>query len=86
MHRDVVYQQLDPEQKRAAALSDLKGWLGTREFNRKTKQLRQVSRPDQEFWLNCCAMLSGVQGYPAIVWYEHIWNHEWEYSDEPASA
>jgi hypothetical protein len=98
MHYEIDYATMDEDMRKAAAMSDVKGFLGTDRFQKMTENLRGVSRPTQEFWTDSCAMLTGIQGYPARWWYEHIWGVAWVPEaphgrpmiiggcDEPASA
>ncbi len=54
----------------AAALQDIKDWLGSDEkFDSISRELSRV--PDQDQFCHW-ADFAGVRGFPVIVWYEHV--------------
>jgi hypothetical protein len=71
-HYTKDYSNLSDEEKRTEALADIREYLGSAQFNKITRSMRSQPKPTPHLW-RFIASFAGVQGYPAEVWYEHIW-------------
>lgn len=73
-HYDIDYSTMSEPQKSTEALQDIINYLGVPRFQDLTQLFRREypASPDIERFTFQCAF-AGVQGYPVLVWYEHIW-------------
>jgi hypothetical protein len=74
-HYTINYSELVEPAKHNKAIEDIKQWLGEERFEELTDMLRK----DEELKINYArfsflASFSGVQGYPAVAWHNHIFN------------
>jgi len=72
MSHETDYSGMTPLVAHAAAVSDVKFWLGDR-YDEMTEKLRQEPQPSIGAFMNIYAPFAGVQGYPARAWYHEIW-------------
>lgn len=63
----------DEVTKRAAAIADIKSWLGEDKFNELDSLLRQLPEPMSFRKFSMMFMLSGISGYPLRVWRDDVW-------------
>lgn len=86
MHHTINYSHIaDVAQRDAKALSDTSTFLGKKAFDTLTEQFKaKPPRGLMEFTLLCS--FAGIQGYPALAWFKHIFpdapcltcEHDWQ--------
>lgn len=67
--KNVAYDQPDMNDRYAAALRDIKGYLGKERFDTLSIEMAKVTNCEQ-FSFYC--MIAGIEGFPVVVWYEHL--------------
>lgn len=63
----------DETAKRRTALSDIRSYLGPKQYKKLTAEFRKESKLSLEQFASQLGLFLGIEGYPVIVWYEEIW-------------
>lgn len=73
MHYTRNYTELEGAAKTEAALNDIKEFLGVERFEGLTATLKEFGekQPLSKDRFAALVSISGVQGYPVMVWYNH---------------
>lgn len=90
MHTKISYAAiLDEAIRKKAALQDVIDWLGKPRFEQLVEAFR-AEPPRVLAQFHFLASMTGIQGYPVRVWFEHIWpdapcltcEHDWQPLEE----
>lgn len=72
MTYEVNYSGLEGNAKRAKALADIVDYIGWEKFADVHNKVLTGEKLTWAEWEMCVSFV-GIQGYPAIAWYEHIY-------------
>jgi hypothetical protein len=70
MHYETEYDTTDVSAAQAKAIKDCKDWLGTKQFNKVVKILKEDEGRTSKQLVLFGLSLQGIQGYPANVMVE----------------
>jgi hypothetical protein len=70
MHYETEYDTTDVSAAQAKAIKDCKEWLGTKQFNKVVKILKEDEGRTSKQLVLFGLSLQGIQGYPASVMVE----------------
>ena len=70
MHYETEYDTTDVSAAQAKAIKDCKEWLGTKQFNKVVKILKEDEGRTSKQLVLFGLSLQGIQGYPANVMLE----------------
>jgi hypothetical protein len=70
MHYETEYDTTDVSAAQAKAIKDCKEWLGTKQFNKVVKILKEDEGRTSKQLVLFGLSLQGIQGYPANVMVE----------------
>jgi hypothetical protein len=70
MHYETEYDTSDVSAAQAKAIKDCKDWLGTKQFNKVVKILKDDNGQTPKNMVLFGLSLQGIQGYPANVMIE----------------
>jgi hypothetical protein len=70
MHYETEYDTSDVSAAQAKAIKDCKDWLGTKQFNKVVKILKEDEGRTSKQLVLFGLSLQGIQGYPANVMVE----------------
>ena len=73
MHYEVNYDKLAPADRDAAAIADIRDWLGQERDDRLCETFAAQEQPmSQEDFAVVCSF-AGIQGLPVQAWYRSLW-------------
>lgn len=75
-HYDVHYSGNNTPEDKTKAIKDIKSYLGAKKFEEITEAYRKDEPQTFKSFCFQLAVFVGVQGYPARVWFEHIYQRE----------
>ena len=81
MHTKIKYPQTDPAEKRAAAIADIRAWVGDERFEKICEGFKARPRVSPEHF-TLLLSIAGIAGYPVRALYETIWpeaTFNWEF-------
>jgi hypothetical protein len=74
MHYEVSYRaHEDVAAADAAAIADIRDWLGAERFATVDSVYRQLSEPVSLDLFRLQMSFAGIQGYPVAAWYRSLW-------------
>lgn len=75
-HYDIHYSGNNTPEDKVRAIKDIKDYIGKKKFEEITEAYRKDKpQPFKNFCFQV-AVFVGVQGYPAKVWFEHIYQRD----------
>ena len=72
MHYNTHYKGMKPEEKQAAAIKDIKMYLGDKKFNEMEARFKEAGAVDPGQFEFIC-MVGGIEGYPVEAWYMSLY-------------
>ena len=74
MHYEINYRaHADVAAADAAAIADIKDWMGAEQFERVDTVYRQMAEPVSIDLFYLQMSFAGIQGYPVEAWYRSLW-------------